>query len=53
MKQLINKEMTAKQLAHALNITPQYLNKIIHGDRSGKKYMEAIEGIFQADEMEQ
>lgn len=46
MIQLINKDMTAKQLADTLGITPQYLNKIIHGERSGKKYIEAIKSIL-------
>lgn len=46
MKQLIDKEMTAKQLADELGTTPQYLNKIIHGERSGEKYIEAIKSIL-------
>lgn len=46
VKQLINKNMTAKQLADALGTTPQYLNKIIHGERSGEKYIEAIKNIL-------
>jgi len=45
-KQLVNKGMTAKQLADELGTTPQYLNKIIHGDRSGEKYLEAIRQIL-------
>lgn len=46
MKQLVDKNMTAKQLADALGTTPQYLNKIIHGERSGEKYIEAIKSIL-------
>lgn len=46
VSQMVNKNMTAKQLADALGITPQYLNKIIHGERSGKKYSEAIKRIL-------
>ena len=46
MKQLIDKEMTANQLADELGTTPQYLNKILHGDRSGAKYIEAIRKIL-------
>lgn len=45
-KKLIDKNMTAKQLADALGTTPQYLNKIIHGERSGEKYIEAIKSIL-------
>lgn len=42
VKQLVNKGMSAKQLADELGTTPQYLNKIIHGDRGAGKYLEAI-----------
>lgn len=45
-KRLIDKNMTAKQLADALGTTPQYLNKILHGERSGEKYIEAIKIIL-------
>lgn len=46
MKRLIDRDMTAKQLADELGTTPQYLNKILHGDRSGAKYTEAIKKIL-------
>ena len=46
VKQLVDKNMTAKQLADALGTPPQYLNKIIHGERSGEKYIEAIKSIL-------
>ena len=36
-KKLIDNDMTAAQLADALGTTPQYLNKILHGERSGEK----------------
>lgn len=45
-KRLIDMDMTAKQLADALGTTPQYLNKILHGERSGDKYIEAIKIIL-------
>ena len=45
-KKLIDKDMTAKELAGALGITPQYLNKILHGERSGEKYIQAIRQIL-------
>lgn len=38
--------MTAKQLADAIGTTPQYLNKIIHGERTGDKYLDAIKSIL-------
>lgn len=46
VKKLVDKNMTAKQLADELGTTPQYLNKIIHGERSGEKYIEAIKSIL-------
>ena len=49
VNQLVNKGMTAKQLADELGTTPQYLSKIIHGDRSGGKYIEAIRRILDID----
>ena len=48
-KRLIDKDMTAKELADALNISPQYLNKILHGERTGKKYIQAIAEILEMD----
>ncbi len=45
-KQLIDKNMTAKQLADQIGTSPQYLNKIIHGERSGEKYIDAIKQIL-------
>jgi len=38
--------MTARQLADLLGTTPQYLNRIFHGERSGEKYREAIRKIL-------
>lgn len=46
MRQLINRGMTAKQLADELGTTPQYLNSILHGERSGKKYLSKIKSIL-------
>ena len=45
-KQLIDKNMTAKQLADQIGTSPQYLNKIIHGERSGEKYIDAMKQIL-------
>lgn len=45
-KKLIDRNMTAKELADALGTTPQYLNKILHGERSGEKYIQAIKEIL-------
>ncbi len=46
-KRLIDRNMTARQLAEMLGTTPQYLNKILHGERSGGKYIEAIKKILE------
>lgn len=45
-KKLIDNDMTAAQLADALGTTPQYLNKILHGERSGEKYIEKIKQLL-------
>lgn len=45
-KRLVDRNMTAKELADALGTTPQYLNKILHGERSGEKYIQAIKEIL-------
>ena len=36
----------AQQLADQIGTSPQYLNKIIHGERSGEKYIDAIKQIL-------
>ncbi len=46
-KELIDRNMTARQLAEMLGTTPQYLNKILHGERSGEKYIETIKKILE------
>lgn len=48
-KHLIDRDMTAKELADALGTSPQYLNKILHGERSGEKYADAIRDILNID----
>ena len=45
-KRLIDLGMTQKELAQMIGATPQYLQKIIHGERSGKKYLASIEEIL-------
>ena len=45
-KKLIDNDMTAAQMADALGTTPQYLNKILHGERSGEKYIEKIKQLL-------
>lgn len=45
-KGMIDKGITATELADMLGTRPQYINKIIHGDRSGRKYMDEIRRIL-------
>lgn len=41
-KCLIDRDMTAAELAERVGTTPQYINKILHGDRTGAKYLDSI-----------
>lgn len=41
-KKLIELNMTQRQLAEAVGMGEVYLNVILHGERSGTKYREAI-----------
>ena len=41
-KALVDKNMTATELAYKLGIKQQYLNSVIHGNRSGEKYRKKI-----------
>ena len=46
-KRLIDKNMT--QLAALLGCNKQYIHKILVGERSGKKYIEAISRILDIE----
>lgn len=48
-KKLIDRNMTTTQLAACVGTTPQYMNHILHGKRSGKKYLAAIAKILDLD----
>lgn len=49
-KQLIEKGMTQRELASAVGMTPEYLCRVIRGERSGKKYLPAIKQILNMSE---
>lgn len=42
VKALVDQDMTRTQLADIIGTSPQYLNYILHGVRSGEKYLPAI-----------
>ncbi len=42
-KKLIELNMTQRQLAEAVGMGEVYLNVVLHGERSGEKYVRAIE----------
>lgn len=46
-KGLVDKDLSARQLSEMVGTTPQYMNKIIHGVRSGDKYMGDICRILE------
>ena len=50
-KRLIDLNMTQVELAEMVGITDKYLYKIMHGVRSGKKYVEKIKTILKMDEV--
>ncbi len=41
-KRLIEKDLTQRELAEKVGVSNVYLNQIISGQRSGKKYLEDI-----------
>lgn len=45
-RRLIDKDMTATELAETIGVKPQYLNAILHGERSGKKYLQQISKVL-------
>ncbi|ASN72398.1 hypothetical protein 10S7_21 [uncultured Caudovirales phage] len=48
-KALIDKGMTQVQLADNLGVNPKYINLILHGERSGKKYLDDIANLLELE----
>lgn len=48
-KTLVDREMSKAELAEKIGIAPQYLNCIIRGVRSGKKYIPRIITVLKLD----
>ena len=46
-KRLIDLDMTQRELASRIGTTPHYLQKILRGERSGTKYLAAIEDVLK------
>ena len=49
VKTLTDRDMTKTQLAAAVGTSPQYLNYILYGIRSGEKYVPAIIATLELD----
>ena len=41
-RRLVELEMSQEELATSVGCSPQYINHIIYGERSGEKYLEQI-----------
>ncbi|MDU5945964.1 MAG: helix-turn-helix transcriptional regulator [Paenibacillus macerans] len=48
-KRLLDKGKTQTQLAEEIGTTKVYLNYILHGERSGKKYLPRIFEVLEID----
>jgi transcriptional regulator with XRE-family HTH domain len=48
-KTLIEKGMTQIELAEKIGTSNKYLNLIIYGDRSGKKYLNKIAKVLEIE----
>lgn len=48
-KALIDKGMTQVELADSLGVNPRYINLILYGERSGKKYLDHISSLLDID----
>lgn len=46
-KKLLEKNMSLTELAKAIETKPEYLSYILHGKRTGKKYIKRIEEILE------
>lgn len=45
-RRLLELEMSQEELASLVGTSPQYINHIIYGERSGEKYLDSIEQIL-------
>ena len=52
VKALVDQDMTKTELAGQIGTSPQYLSYILHGIRSGKKYLPVIIATLDLDRQE-
>lgn len=45
-RRLLELEMSQDELARMVGTSPQYVNHIIYGERSGEKYMDDIKQVL-------
>lgn len=48
-KKLLDKNMTLTELAEAVGTKPEYLSYVLHGKRTGKKYIDRINKILELE----
>ena len=48
-KSLVDRQMTQRELAEKIGVSPKYINLIIYGERSGKKYIPEIVSLLGLD----
>lgn len=48
-KGLFEKEMTQRELAKLVGCSPQYMRKILVGERSGEKYSDKIKNVLNIE----
>ncbi len=48
-KNLVDRQMTQTELAKKIGVSPKYINLILYGERSGKKYIPAITSLLGLD----
>lgn len=53
VKQLIDMNRTQVWLCNEIGIQKSYLNRILHGERGGQKYLSKIYDVLGLDEEEQ
>ncbi len=53
VKKLVDMDRTQVWLCNEIGVKKSYLNRILHGERGGQKYISKIYDILELDEDEQ